>query len=307
MSRSETNSITASREEILMLKSVMKQRPVASFFVLAYLISWVFWVPTVLYIQLALPAGEVPGWLMIPNLLGTWGPFFAALIMTGILEGKAGIRKLFAQVLVWRVGILWYLIAFLLPIVLLFAALGIYTLQGGVAGRFAPGQWYMLFLAPLPALLFGPLGEELGWRGYALPRLQRKTSALWSSVIVGVLWALWHAPAYWAPAGTAISGQPVTLLAVGWYVLFIVGISILHTWIYNHTKASVLIAILFHAMYTSGAVYPLFPDISTNALNQSVKWAIVPVWIAALLIIALFGRARLSRKPISLGPGEERA
>ena len=290
-----------------MFKSFVKQRPVASFFVLAYLISWVFWVPAVLYIKLALPAGEIPGWLMIPNLLGTWGPVFAALVMTGVLEGKAGLKKLLSSLLVWRVGVQWYLIIFLLPLVFLFAGIGLYVLQGGAVGQFAPGLWYMLLLAPLPMLLFGPLGEELGWRGYALPRLQRKQSALWSSVIVGVLWALWHAPAYWAPDGTAISGQPVTLLAVGWYVLFTVGISILHTWIYNGTKASVLTAILFHAMYTSGPVFALFPDISMDAINQSVKWVIVPVWIAALLVIVLFGPARLSRKPIPFGPGEERA
>jgi membrane protease YdiL (CAAX protease family) len=283
----------------------MKQRPVVSFFVLAYLISWVFWVPAVLYIQLALPACEIPGWLMIPNLLGTWGPVLAALIMTAVLEGKAGLKQLLSSLLVWRVGVQWVLIIFLLPIVFLFVGIGLYALQGGAVGRFDPGQWTMLILTPLPALLFGPLGEELGWRGYALPRLQRKQSALWSSVIVGILWALWHAPAYWAPAGTAISGQPVTLLAVGWYVLFTVGISVLHTWIYNGTKASVLTAILFHAMYTSGPVFALFPDISTDAINQSVRWVIVPVWIAALLVIALLGPARLSRKPIPLGPGKE--
>jgi membrane protease YdiL (CAAX protease family) len=288
-----------------MFKSVVKQHPVASFFVLAYLISWVFWVPTVLYIQLALPAGEVPGWLMIPNLLGTWGPVLSALIMTAVLEGKTGVKKLLSSLLVWRVGVQWYLVLLLLAPLVLFVGIGLYVLQGGTIGRFDPGLWYMLLLTPLPALLFGPLGEELGWRGYALPKLQRKQSGLWSSVIVGVLWALWHAPAYWAPAGTAISGQPVTLLAVGWYVLFTVGISILHTWIYNNTKASVLTAILFHAMYTSGPVFPLFPDISTNAINQSVKWAIVPVWVAALLVIVLFGPARLSRKPIPLRPGEE--
>ena len=161
-----------------MFKSVVKQRPVASFFVLAYLISWVFWVPTVLYIQLALPAGEIPGWLMIPNLLGTWGPVFSALIMTAVLEGKIGVKKLLSSLLVWRVGVQWYLVILLLAPLVLFAGIGIYALQGGIVGRFDPGLWYMLLLAPLPALLFGPLGEELGWRGYALPRLQRRTGAL---------------------------------------------------------------------------------------------------------------------------------
>jgi membrane protease YdiL (CAAX protease family) len=287
-----------------MFKPLMKQHPVASFYVLSYAISWVLWAPAVLYIKFYLPTDQVPGWLMIPNLVGSWGPFFAALAVTGILEGKPGVKKLLARLLVWRVGFQWYLVVFLLPLVILFAALGIFALQGGAVGRFDPGQWYAVLLVPVFALLFGPLGEELGWRGYALPRLQRSYSALWSSLIVGVLWAFWHAPAYWAPAGTAISGQPVTLLAVGWYLIFTIGIAILHTWIYNNTKASVLIAILFHAMYTSGPVFPLFPEISSNALNQTVKWAIIPVWVTAVLVIVLFGPARLSRKPIPQGAGE---
>jgi membrane protease YdiL (CAAX protease family) len=234
---------------------------------------------------------------MLPNLVGSWGPFFAALAMTGILEGKSGVKKLLSSLLVWRVGLRWWLVVLLLVPVLLLVAMGIYVLQGGALGRFDPGQWYAVLLAPVFALLFGPLGEELGWRGYALPRLQRNYSALWSSVIVGVLWAFWHAPAYWAPAGTAISGQPVTLLAVGWYVIFTIGISILHTWIYNNTKASVLLAVLFHAMYTSGLLFPLFPDISLKALNQTVRVVAIPIWVMAVLVIALFGAARLSRKP----------
>jgi len=234
---------------------------------------------------------------MLPNLVGSWGPFFAALAMTGILEGKPGVKKLLAKLLVWRVGLRWYLVVLLLVPVLLLVAMGIYVLQGGALGRFDAGQWYAVLLAPVFVLLFGPLGEELGWRGYALPRLQRNYSALWSSIIVGVLWTFWHAPAYWAPGGSAISGQPVTLLAIGWYLLFITGLSILHTWIYNNTKASVLLAVLFHAMYTSGAVFPLFPDVSLNALNQTVKWAIIPVWVTAVLVIVRFGAARLSRQP----------
>ena len=156
----------------------------------------------------------------------------------------------------------------------------------------------MVLLGPVIALPFF-LGEELGWRGYALPRLQQKYSALWSSVIVGVLWTFWHTPAFWAPEGTAISGQPVTLFAVGWYLIFMIGISILHTFIYNNTKGSILLALLFHGVYTGSNVFPLFPDISTTALNQIVKLAVIPIWVMALLIITRFGAARLSRQPIN--------
>jgi membrane protease YdiL (CAAX protease family) len=240
---------------------------------------------------------------MLLMLLGTYSPTVAAIMVTRILEGKSGVKKLLAKLLVWRVGVRWWLAAFLIPPVAIFTAMGIYVLQGGALGRFDPSQWYLVLLGPIFALpLF--LGEELGWRGYALPRLQQKYSALWSSVILGVLWTFWHAPAFWASEGTAISGQPVTLFAVGWYLIFMIGISILHTWIFNNSKESVLLAILFHGMYTGPVVFPLFPDISSTALNQIIKLVVIPIWIMAVLVIARFGPARLSRQPVSQEPGE---
>jgi membrane protease YdiL (CAAX protease family) len=284
------------------MKSIMKQYPVGSFFVLAYAISWVLWVPALLIIKLVLPTGQDPGWLMIPMLLGTYTPTVAAVMMTRILEGKPGVKKLWAKFLVWRVGLRWWLVAILVAPIAILAAMAIYALQGGTLGSFDPSQWYMVLLGPVFALpLF--LGEELGWRGYALPRLQQKYSALWSSVIVGVLWALWHTPAFWASEGTLISGQPVTLFAVGWYIIFTIALSILHTFIYNNTKGSVLLAVLFHGVYTGPNVFPLFPDISPTALNQLLKLTTIPLWIIAVLIIARFGAARLSRQPVSQEPG----
>jgi membrane protease YdiL (CAAX protease family) len=284
------------------MKSIMKQYPVGSFFVLAYAISWVLWVPLVLYIKFVLPADQEPGGLMLLMLLGTFAPTVAAIMMTGILEGKPGVKKLLAKLLIWRVGFRWWLAAFLLVPVATFAAIGIYVLLGGTVGRFDPSQWYVVLLGPVFALPFY-VGEEMGWRGYALPKLQQKYTALWSSVIVGALWALWHAPAYWASEGTVISGKPVTLFAVGWYIIFLIGISIQMTWVYNNSKGSLLLMVLFHGMFTGPNVFPLFPDISSNALDQIIKLAPIPVWIMAILIIARYGAARLSRQPVNQEPG----
>lgn len=285
------------------MKSIIKKYPVGSFFVLAYAISWVLWVPALLVIKFVLPTDQDPGGLMILMLLGTYAPTVAAIMVTHILEGKPGVKKLLAKFLVWRVGFRWWLTAFLLAPVAVLAAMGIYTLQGGTLGGIDLSQWYIVLLGPLFALPLY-LGEEAGWRGFALPRLQKKYSALWSSVIVGALWVFWHTPAFWASEGTAISGQPVTLFAVGWYLIFMIGISILHTFIYNNTKGSLLLALLFHGMYTGPNVVPLFPDISSNAMNQIIKLSAIPVWIMVVLVIARFGPARLSRQPVSQEPGE---
>ena len=120
------------------MKSIMKQYPVGSFFVLAYAISWVLWVPIVLYIRLVLPPGQDPGWLMLPMLLGTYAPTVAATIVTLILEGKQGVKKLWAKFLGWRVGFRWWLATFFLMPILILAAMGIYALQGGTLGHFDP-------------------------------------------------------------------------------------------------------------------------------------------------------------------------
>ena len=101
---------------------------------------------------------------MLLMLLGTYSPTVAAIMVTLILEGKPGVKMLLAKLLVWRVGVRWWLAAFLIPLVAIFTAMGIYVLQGGALGRFDPSQWYLVLLGPIFALpLF--LGEELGWRG----------------------------------------------------------------------------------------------------------------------------------------------
>ena len=285
------------------MKTIMKQYPVASFFVLAYAISWILWVPLILYMKFVLPADQDPGWLMLPMTVGLYAPTIAAIIMTRILEGKPGVKKLWAKFLVWRVGFRWYLAAFLLAPVAALAAMGIYVLQGGTLGQFDPSQWYMVLLGPVFALPFF-VGEEMGWRGYALPRLQQKYSALWSSIIVGALWVFWHTPAFWASQGTALSGKPVTLYLVGWYLILMIGVSILMTFVYNNSKGSLLLAVLFHGMFTGPNVFPLFPEISSNAESQIIKLIAIPVWVMVVLIIARFGAARLSRQPVNQEPAE---
>jgi membrane protease YdiL (CAAX protease family) len=278
------------------MKSTMKQHPVASFFVIAYAMSWILWIPIVLYIRLVLPAGQDPGWLMLPMLIGLYTPTIAATIVTRIEEGKEGVKKLWSKFLVWRVGFQWWLAAFLLSPLAALAAIGIYVLQGGTVGQVDLSQWYMVLLGPVIALPFF-VGEELGWRGYLLTKLQNKYSALWSSVIVGVIWVFWHTPAFWAPSGTALSGQPVTLFSVGWYLLLLIGVSILMTFVYNNSKGSLLLAVLFHGMFTGPNIFPLFPEIllDAEAESQIIKLVVIPVWVLAVLVIGRFGTAHLSR------------
>jgi len=276
-------------------RTLARRHPIGTFFLLSFAISWVLWVPIILIIRLLLPEGQDPGWLMLPMTVGLYAPTIAAIVMTGALEGKAAVKRLLAKFIVWRVGVRWFLAALLLVPVAYLPVMGIYALQGGTLGVIDFSKWYLVLLGPVIALPFY-LGEELGWRGYALPKLQRKYSALWSSVIVGALWMVWHVPAFWAPSGTALSGQPVTLLAVGWYLVLLVGVSVLMTWIYNNAEGSVLLMLLFHGMFTGPALFPLFPDMPSDAQATIIRFVVIPVWALALLVIAVFGPRRLSRR-----------
>lgn len=277
------------------LKEQMKQHPVMSFFIVSYLFSWIFWVPAILYIRINLGDQETPSWLMIPNLIGTWGPFVSAVIMARIINGKGGIKSLLAKFNSFKVGVKWYILTILIAPVGMFAAIGVYTLFHDGVGAIDHSQWIFVLLGPIPALLFGPLGEELGWRGFALPNLQKKYTALTASIIIGVVWALWHLPAYWAPSGTAISGYDVTLFNVVWYIVFTIGLSILHTWLNNNTKSSLFIAVLFHAMYTSGSVYALFPNITDAAFFDTLRWVIVPIYVFVAIALIIHGPKKLTK------------
>jgi membrane protease YdiL (CAAX protease family) len=146
----------------------------------------------------------------------------------------------------WRVGFGWYLFALIgIPLILL---LGVTVLPGamasskGLASLVTPRPWLSQIVY---VFLHGPLGEEPGWRGFALPRLQRLYGPLVASLILGPLWALWHLPFFWVPAWNF----PPTLLNIGLFVIVAIPLTIVMTWVFNNTKGSVLMAILVHATF----------------------------------------------------------
>jgi membrane protease YdiL (CAAX protease family) len=199
---------------------VAEKHSLIAFFVLAYLLTW--WIYPLLK------------FLPLLGFFGLFGPALAAIIMAAVTGGTAGVKALLSRVVRWRVGFPWYAIALGLPTLLALttAALG-YLL--GTSEFIEPGA-----LTPVELVLFVlVVGEELGWRGYALPMLLEKRSALTASVILGALWGLWHLPTFLVP-GTPQYGLPLVA-----FVLLTVEYSILMTWVFLHSHGSVLIATLF--------------------------------------------------------------
>jgi membrane protease YdiL (CAAX protease family) len=199
----------------------VKKHRLIAFFVLAYLLTW--WIYPVLKVSPLL------------GIFGLFGPALAAIIVAAVTEGKSGVKALLSRVVRWRVGLPWYVIALGLPTLLSLATAGLNYLLG------APTFVQVGSLTVLDLVLFVlVVGEELGWRGYALPRLLEKRSPLIASLILGVLWGLWHLPTFLVP-GTPQYGLPLVA-----FVLLTVEYSILMTWVFLHTVGSVLVATLFH-------------------------------------------------------------
>ncbi|MBU0702869.1 MAG: CPBP family intramembrane metalloprotease [Chloroflexi bacterium] len=275
-----------------------KPRSLVVFFALAFGISWAVWVPAALA-SYGLVSFQVDSTLS--GLLGVFGPFVATLITTAIYDGRAGFSTLFKRLLTWRVGIQWYLFVLLWPAVLSLAKTAIAILLGSAAPDFSQPPFVQLYPLPpellnaTPFIMFLPfvflqqtlvgssMGEEIGWRGYALPRMQTRQSSLHASLLLGILWSVWHFPLW------LTKGHPMQGAFFGWPVLGLVATAILFTWVYNNTRGSLLLALLFH---TSIAITGLF--LSSAETHPLIDVALS--WGVAVLVIAVFGPKHLSRE-----------
>lgn len=184
-------------------KGSLERRGLIVYIVLAYLLSWLCLVPIILCRSRGIAiVGPILSGLLFAS---SFGPLISAFVVTRWQESTAGVHALLAQGLRWRVRPLWYLVALLAPPFLMLLANVLYAIIGGVLVFPKPLVWLVVPLNfVLVFLLGGPLGEEFGWRGYALPRLQAQYGPLRASIILGTFWAMWHLPLFFI-AGTAQS------------------------------------------------------------------------------------------------------
>jgi membrane protease YdiL (CAAX protease family) len=273
-------------------------RRVWLFFAVTYLWSWLIWVPALVAYR-GFGDGQLTWWLLLAGLLGAWGPSVAAGILTWFNEGMNGLRRLLCDFLVWRIGLRWYAVALLLPGFLLATGIVTQSVWSGSWSQFEPSGWVTrLIAATLFVLPFGPLGEEAGWRGYALPKLQCRFSALASSLIVGIVWTAWHIPLFWVPGAALPPDASIDLRTVAAYLASVLGTSVLFTWIFNNTAGSLLLAVLLHLSLnvTGQVVTPMFPDWSSaDRLRVDFFSFVAAKWCFVMILIALLGPARLSR------------
>ena len=255
-----------------------RRHRLVAFFGLTFLLSWWSW-----------PFYAVD---LAPTAFFPCGPLVAALVVIGLTDGRAGYRDLGARMIRWRVGWTWWLVAVATPLaVLAVATAANVAIWGAPAPVLAAMAWPQLAL--MAAIRFvnpldGPLGEEPGWRGYALPQLQAQRSPLASGLVLAPFVALWHLP-------LVVTGQ---LAAVGLPITF--AITLVYVWLFNRTGGSVLMTMVFHIAQGTVSYGALG---FTGADAARMDWLVGVLWFAIALGVVVLDRQAWRTAPAAAVAG----
>jgi hypothetical protein len=251
---------------------------------------FVFWGPLV---ALKIPAASfvkdaapTPLWALLLFMIGGFVPSLAGLALTGIYEGKAGLKRLGKRLIQFKLGWRNYLAAIIFILAITGLQLAIIQITGNKFN-------YSIFIAQLgsflPLLIIGPLSEEIGWRGFALDRLQTRWNPLTSGLIVGIVWSLWHLPLF-LMIGT--SQHELKIPFIG-FLLSVTSTSVLFTWLHNRAHSSIWMAVFFHWIYTYCAQV-VASGITRTQTYTSLEY--VPHIIVALVVILIW-KAEFLKQP----------
>jgi uncharacterized protein len=251
--------------------SFIKRHALVTFFVLAYALSWGNYI-------LSASRQNIP-------FLFPYGPLLAALIVASVTCGRDGLKDILMRCLRWRVGLIWYAAALLLPVAIALAAVSLNVLLGAPMPTAAQlGPWYSLLLLFPVAMIDAPLGEEPGWRGYAMPRFPASRSPLENTLMLGVLLAGWHLPL--ALAGGAIAAP---------YLISTITSAVVTNWVYYNAHKSALFAILYHTSANTMGLY-LFPAFLGSDFVR-LFWLLAAMNCAVAVVLAFAAGPDLRRQP----------
>jgi membrane protease YdiL (CAAX protease family) len=265
-------------------------RGVITYYALAFGIAWLVWIPLVFLsrARLTIVIPESTVWL------AGVAPIFAGSFMTYREVGLKGIKELIARCGMWKFGLRWYLITVLLPVVNILLDLLAYRVLGGRILGVPANQWLTGYLAILPFLIPLALFEEAGWRGYASPRLQYLLGSWKGSLVLGVLWGIWHIP-YYLIRGVSILADfslPYIILSLVFFVIGTTAFETLMTWVFRHTRGSLLFACIFHASNNAFANLSFVPTAKAEQGLIFVSSAVV-CWIVVLVILRVEQRLQM--------------
>jgi uncharacterized protein len=267
------------------MKSVIAKYPLVTFFTLAFLLSWIVLIPLLLNPSLPLEPFQIIGALA--------GPTLSAVIVIAATQGRHGLGTFFKRYLQWREGLVWWLFVLFGYLIALNLVASL-ILGVSVLGAFTRNIALILptyLITLVVGIILGPLWEEPGWRGFALPRLQERFGPLPGTLILGVIWAAWHAPGY--PGGWMQASIPALLVSS-------IAFSMIMTWVYNNTHGSILLMILLHS--SSNAAVSIGARVLPTDLSPAMISFVYSGWIPAItstiiaLLVLIFTRGRLSYK-----------
>jgi uncharacterized protein len=256
----------------------MRKYPVTWFYILAFGISWLGMISIVLSSRGIAPFDSP--YFQFLSIFYVVGPALAAAIVSQVAQGKTGVQTLLKGLIRWRVGLVWYILAVLSPMVL-FTVAQVVTKLLSLPVTIAVPQVnlspYVIF--GFGVSFFANTCEEIGWRGFALPRLQKRYNALLATLIVGILWGLWHFP-------LVFLAGPMSEYPFLWFISIVTD-AFMYTWIYNSTKGSILLVALFHgSLNIFGAFITGVSPVAYALLNC----------VVAIALIAVLGKVNLSRR-----------
>jgi membrane protease YdiL (CAAX protease family) len=230
-------------------KNFVARKPLLAYFLFSFVFFWLFLALFVVVLNIFhLKPDTLPSWLMpLVTIIGSWTPTLAAVIMTDTLEGSGGFGRLFRKFFQFKLPARWYL-ASLVPFGLAFAAVWIFHKTiGSLFPESHPSLNFWISLIVIN-LLAGPMGEELGWRGFALPRLLKRYTPLKAGIILGVIWDFWHLPLWITSGYTSVN----LLLYCLYFSIGIISLSVLMTWIFCRTSYSLVPMVIAHFSFNTG-------------------------------------------------------
>lgn len=259
------------------------------FFSLTYVVTWTCFIAAVAVsgsVASAFPALAVVRVLLL--LLGTFAPSLVALGVTARDNGIPGTQALLRRLFEWRVDARWYLFAIGYMVAIKLTVALVHRVITGSWPRFGNEAWYVIVVA---ILISTPVqaGEEIGWRGYALPRLAARFGFARASVLLGLIWACWHLPLFFVP-GIDMYGQSFPVWALG-----VTALSVAITWLYAHTNESLLLVMLMHSAVNQ--TLGIVPSAVAKAANPFALSPSLVAWLTAafLWITAVYFLVRMPK------------
>lgn len=268
------------------MKNWLRNHQLLAFFVLTYAIMF-----GVMFGYILLRPGQpLQPWSLV-WFFSIFSPTISGLLISWMIGGVAEVKRLLSGFTRWKVHLGWYFAALFLLVGPLVIAM-VYIALGNPAVGLRPGQTISTLLGAVLFNIFsGPLGEEAGWRGFALPRLHAKYNALVSSLILGVIWTCWHIPFFFTTGATQM-GIPFPI-----YLMLVVTVAFYLTWLYNNTKGSLIITVLAHFAYNLSSTLIAGP----LSLMPAMKFYMTagPLLFLVVIGVIIYYKPRyFSKKPL---------